>query len=358
MTDDPQLPTSAEFLLYSTDDGRARVQVRFESNSVWLTQAAMAELFHTTPQNITIHIGAIYEEGELDPEATCKAFLQVRLEGSRQVQRSLKHYSLPMILAVGYRVRSARGTQFRQWATARLEEFLTKGFVLDDARLKNPPSPGQPDYFEELLARIRDIRSSEKLFYKKVLAIYATSIDYDPRVESSQRFFQTVQNKMHWAAHGQTAAEVIVARADATKPNMGLTSWAGETPRKADVVVAKNYLKAEEVEALNRIVTAYLEFAELQAMNRRPMHMADWIAKLDDFLRLSDKEILSHAGKVSREMAMAKAETEYDRFAAARAALPSQVEKDFEDAVRGVRSLETGRKRAGASTQPKKRKEP
>lgn len=350
--------TRSEFLLYTSDDGRTRVQVRFEENSVWLTQASIAELFQTTPQNITIHIGAIYEEGELEPEATCKAYLQVRREGSRQVQRSLRHYSLPMILAVGYRVRSARGTQFRKWATARLEEFLTKGFVLDDTRLKNPPGQGQPDYFEELLARIRDIRSSEKVFYMKVLAIYATSIDYDPRAESSQRFFQTVQNKMHWAAHGQTAAEVIAARADATKPNMGLTSWAGEAPRKADAVIAKNYLQADEMEALNRIVTAYLEFAELQAMNRRPMHMADWIAKLDDFMRLSDREVLRHAGKVSREMAVAKAEAEYDVFAKHRGTFPSRVERDFEEALQGVKALEKARKALASPSPPQGRKKP
>jgi hypothetical protein len=216
-------PPEAEFLLYQTEDGRTRVEVRFEGDTLWLTQAALAALFQTTPQNITQHIAAIYSERELEEGATCKSFLQVREEGPRRVQRNLKHYSLPVILAVGYRVRSHRGTQFRQWATARLDEYLRKGFTLDDARLKNPPGPGGPDYFDELLARIRDIRSSEMLFWKKVLEIYATSIDYDPNTDASQRFFATVQNKMHWAAHGHTAAEIIIARADATKPNMGLT---------------------------------------------------------------------------------------------------------------------------------------
>jgi hypothetical protein len=326
----------AEFLLYKTEDGRTRVDVRIDGETVWLTQAAIADLYQTTPQNVTQHIAAIYEERELAEAGTCKPFFQVRQEGARQVQRHLKHYSLPMILAVGYRVRSPRGTQFRQWATARLEEYLVKGFTLDDDRLKRA---GGGNYFDELLSRIRDIRSSEKLFWRKVLEIYATSIDYDPSLEASQRFFATVQNKMHWAAHGQTAAEVIAARADAAKPNMGLTTWAGDAPRKADVAVAKNYLGGDELEALNRIVNVYLEFAELQAMNRKPMYMADWIGKLDDFLRLSEREILRHAGKVSHEAAVKKAELEYDRFAAERAALPSPAEKHFEEAVRGVKQL-------------------
>jgi hypothetical protein len=246
------------------------------------------------------------------------------------------HYSLPVVLAIGYRVRSLRGTQFRQWATTRLTEYLVKGFTIDDERLKNPPGPGTPDYFDELLARIRDIRSSEKVFYKKILEIYATSIDYDARSEMSARFFATVQNKMHWAAHGHTAAEVVATRADAAKPNMGLTSWTGPRPRRADAVVAKNYLAAEEIEALNRIVSAYLEFAELQASNRRPMHMADWITKLDDFLKLSEREILRHAGSVSHEAAVQKAEHELERYEAERARLPSPVEVHFDKAVREV----------------------
>lgn len=353
------LPPSTEFLVYTTEDGTSRVQVRLADGTVWLSQRLMAELFGKDVRTINEHLQGIYEDGELDPGATIRKFRIVRTEGNRSVSRLIDHYSLPAILAVGYRVRSLRGTQFRQWATARLEELLTKGFVLDDARLKNPPGPGQPDYFEELLARIRDIRSSEKVFYKKVLAIYETSIDYDPRAESSKRFFQTVQNRMHWAAHGQTAAEVIAARADATKPNMGLTSWTGERPRKADALVAKNYLQGDEIEALNRIVTAYLEFAELQAMNRRPMHMADWIAKLDDFLRLSDREILKHAGKISRDMAVAKAEAQYDMFSKQRAALPSRVEKDFEKALQGVKALETERKAlTAASPRLQTRKKP
>lgn len=327
----------SEFLLYQAEDGHTRIEVRFDGETTWLTQAALAELYQTTPQNITQHIAAIYQEGELDEAATCKPFLQVRTEGARQVQRSLRHYSLPMILAVGYRVRSHRGTQFRQWATARLEEYLIKGFTLDDERLKRT---GSGNYFDELLARIRDIRSTEKVFWKKVLEIYATSIDYDPRVETSQLFFKMVQNKMHWAAHGHTAAEVIAARADAAKPNMGLTTWTGQVPRKADVTIAKNYLSAEELESLNRIVNAYLELAELQAMNRRPMYMADWIAKLDGFVRLSEREVLQHAGRISHDDAITKAEIEYDRFAKDRANLPSPIEKYFEEAFREVKQLE------------------
>lgn len=272
--DDAGLPAPrGEFLLYRTDDGRTSLQVRFDGETVWLTQAQIADLFQTTKQNASLHLIDIYDTGELDEAATVKEYLTVRQEGERQVQRLLKHYSLPAILAIGYRVRSPRGTQFRQWATTRLTELLRKGFTLDDERLKNPPAPGSPDYFSELLARIRDIRSSEKVFYKKVLEIYATSIDYDPRAEASQAFFRVLQNKMHWAAHGHTAAEVIALRSDSTKPNMGLTSWAGGKVRKADVGVAKNHLQANEIEALNRIVNAYLEFAELQAMNRKPMHM-------------------------------------------------------------------------------------
>lgn len=341
MTDPNDLaPREAEFLLFQTEDGQTRIEVRFAGETAWLTQAALAELFQTTPQNITLHIAAIYQDAELDEGATCKSYLQVRQEGTREVRRHLKHYSLPMILAIGYRVRSPRATQFRQWATQRLEEYIIKGFTLDDERLKRA---GGGNYFDELLARIRDIRSSEKVFWKKVLEIYATSIDYDPRAEASQLFFATVQNKMHWAAHGHTAAEVIVARADASKPNMGLTSWAGTGPRRADVTVAKNYLAHDEIEALNRIVNAYLEFAELQALNRKPMYMADWIGKLDDFLRLSEREVLRHAGQISHEAAMAKAEGEYDLFASRRAALPSPVEAHFETAIQEVRQLERKR---------------
>jgi len=331
-----------EFILYQTEDGQTRVEVRFDGETAWLTQAALAELYQTTPQNITQHIAAIYEDGEFTEVATCKPCLQVRQEGRRQVERELKHYNLKMILAVGYRVRSHRGTQFRQWATAHLEEYLVKGFTMDDERLKRA---NDGSYFDELLERIRDIRSSEKVFWKKVLEIYATSIDYDPRAGASERFFATLQDKMHWAVHGQTAAEVIAARADASRPNMGLTNWVGEVPRKADVAVAKSYLQTEEIAALNRIVNFYLEFAELQAMGRKPMYMADWIRKLDEFMRLTEREILDHAGKVTREAAVVKAELEYDRFAKARAALPSPVEAHFQEAVATMKQFEGKRPR-------------
>ena len=329
-------PAPSPVLLYEAADGRTRLEVQLTGDTVWLTQAAMAELYQTTPQNITQHISSIFEEEELDESRTCKPFLQVRAEGARQVQRQLVHYSLPVILAVGYRVRSPRGTQFRQWATARLSELVVKGFTLDDERLKDP---GGSDYFDELLARIRDIRSSEKVFYKKVLEIYATSVDYDPKNETSQRFFQTMQNKMHWAAHGHTAAEVIAARADASKPNMGLTAWSGSIVRKQDVAVAKNYLSAEEIDVLNRVVTAYLEFAELQALNKRAMTMAAWVQKLDDFLRLSDREILTHAGSITAEAAKSQAEAAYVAFDGHRQLEPTSVERDFEGQRRSNHEL-------------------
>lgn len=334
---------SGEIILYTTEDGRAAIQLKARDGSVWLTQAEIAELFEVTPQAITQHIRAIYEEREWQEGATCKPFLQVRTEGGRQVSRQIAHYSLPMILAVGFRVRSPRGAQFRRWAAASLSDYLIKGFVMDDARLKDPDA----DYFEELLARIRDIRSSEKLFYKKVLDIYATSVDYDPDEDASQLFFQTVQNKMHWAAHGHTAAEIVAARANASKDHMGLTTWANQSkggpPRKGDVHIAKNYLAENEIEALNRIVTAYLEFAELQALARKPMTMANWIAKLDDFLRLGDREILTHAGRVSAEVAKTKAQAEYDKWHAHQMEQPSAAERQFLDAERHAKLIAKAR---------------
>ena len=341
--EDEGLPAS-ELILYRTEDAQTRIQVRLEGGSVWLTQAQMGELFDTSPQNITLHLKAIFAEGELDEAATCKDYLQVRQEGARQVSRLLRHYNLDAILAVGYRVRSPRGTQFRQWATAHLREFLVKGFSIDAERLKR----GQDDaYFEDLLATIRDIRSSEKMFWRKVLAIYATSVDYDPSVEASQQFFATVQNKMHWAAHGHTAAEPIVARADGDKPHNGMTNWTGSAPRKADARVAKSYLNADELEALNRIVTAYLEFAELQAMNRKPMTMADWIAKLDDFLRLSDRDILTHTGRISHEQALEFANTQFERFRQRKINEPSAVERDFDEATKKLDALKKSRSGKG-----------
>jgi hypothetical protein len=333
MSDDG--PSRSELILYQTEDGRTRIQCRFEGETLWMTQAMMAELYQVTPQNITLHLKAIFSEGEIDEVATCKEYLQVRSEGGRLISRALKHYSLPVILAVGYRVRSLRGTQFRQWATARLAEYLVKGFAMDDERLKNPPGKGQTDYFDELLERIRDIRSSERRFYQKVLDIYATSVDYRPDTEQSQLFFATVQNKMHWAAHGHTAAEVIHERADAKEALMGLkTTRPGGIIRKEDVSIAKNYLNEDELQVLNRIVNLYIEFAELQALDRRPMTMRDWIAKLDEFLKLSGRELLDHAGTISAEMARSKAELEYDKYHDFLDSQPRKVDSDFEETVK------------------------
>jgi hypothetical protein len=333
----PSAPApGGEFLFYQTEDGRTRLQVQFQGETVWLSQAQIAELFQTTQQNISLHLQNVFEEGELTPTATHKEFLSVRREGNRDVQRRLDYYNLDAIISVGYRVKSRVATQFRIWATQRLREYIVKGFAMDDERLKQR---GGGNYFEELLARIRDIRSSEKEFWRKVLEIYATSIDYDPSVEASQQFFATVQNKLHWAAHGQTAAEVIHARVDAAKPQAGMTNWVGAKPSKTEAVIAKNYLSPEELNVLNRIVVAYLELAEVQALNRHPMYMRDWIAKLDDFLRLSGRDILQHAGKISHEQAARKAELEFEKFHRAQLAGPSQVEKDFEAAVKELKKL-------------------
>ncbi len=338
MSDEP-LPNS-EIILYQTEDGRTRVQCRFENATLWLTQAQIAELFETTPQNVTLHLKGIFAEGELDEAATCKDYLQVRSEGGREVSRKLRHYRLEAIMAVGFRVRSHRGTQFRQWAIGRLNEYLVKGFTMDDERLKNPPGKGQKDYFDEQLERIRDIRSSERRFYQKVLDIYATSVDYTPNTEMSQQFFATVQNKMHWAAHGQTAAEVIHTRVDAGKPFMGLqTTRPGGIIRKEDVSIAKNYLDGEELDTLNRIVTAYIEFAELRALQRKVMTMRDWITKLDEFLKLSEHELLDHAGKISAEQAKVKAELEYDRYRVFLDSQPRLVDRDFEKAASELKNL-------------------
>jgi len=335
---------SGEIILYTTEDGGTQVSLREIDGTVWLTQAQIAELFQATKQNISLHVRNILAEGELQVGSVVKEYLTTALDG--KTYRTL-HYSLPMILAIGFRVRSLRGTQFRRWATASLAEYLVKGFVMDDAKLKDPSA----DYFERLLARIRDIRSSEKMFYRKVLDIYATSQDYDAKAETTERFFQTVQNKMHFAAHGQTAAEVIHARADAAKDNMGLTTWAsantGGTLRKSDVAVAKNYLAGEELETLNRIVTAYLEFAELQALGRKPMLMADWAAKLDDFLKLSDRDVLTHAGQISADKAKHKAEGEFEQWRARTALEPSAVERHFNEAVQDAKKIEAGKKLQG-----------
>lgn len=347
-----------ELILYQTDDGRTRVECRFEGDTIWLTQLQLAELFETSVPNINLHLKAVYEDGELDEGATIKPYLMVRQEGKRSVSRQVLHYSLPAVLAVGFRVRSHRGTQFRRWAVKVVEQFVEKGFVMDDERLKNPPGPGQTDYFDDLLERIRDIRSSERRFYQKVLDIYALSADYDPRVEASRTFFKTVQNKLHWAAHGHTAAEIIATRADATKPNMGLSSWTGAAPRRSDVTIAKNYLTLEEVEALNGVVSAYLEFAELQAKNRRVMTMRDWIAKLNSFLTLADKDVLTSAGKISHDLAVERANTQYESFRKHQARLPSPAERDFEAAVAETKQLEETVKRTRGTARNRKGTKP
>ncbi|WP_166358396.1 virulence RhuM family protein [Pseudomonas akapageensis] len=303
---------TSQFIIYQGEDGQTRLDVRFVDETVWLTQALMAELFSTTPENVLMHLKNIFREGELDQNSTTKDFLVVRQEGTRQVKRTLKHYNLDVIISVGYRVQSYTATRFRQWATRQLREYIVKGFLLDDERLKNPEQPF--DYFEELTRRIQDIRTSEKRFYQKITDIYATSVDYDPTQDASISFFKTVQNKVHWAITGQTAAELIHNRADSNKPHMGLTNWRGVKVRKQDIVNAKNYLLEEELGALNNLVEQYLLFAEGQAMRRIPMSMADWVKKLDGFLTLNDRDILDNAGKVSHDMAKQYAEAQYEQF--------------------------------------------
>lgn len=326
-----------QFLVYQTEDGKLKLEVRFEGETVWLTQQHMAELFQTTQQNISLHLQNIFAEGELVREATHKESLWVHKEGTRSVQRRVDFYNLDAILSVGYRVKSAVATRFRIWATQRLREYIVKGFTMDDERLKNPDQPF--DYFEELTRRIQDIRTSERRFYRKITDIYATSIDYDPTQDISLLFFKTVQNKVHWAITGQTAAEIVHSRVDADKPNLGLTSWRGAVVRKQDVAIAKNYLTEPELAALNNLVEQYLIFAEGQAMRRVPMHMADWVQKLEGFLKLNDRDILTHAGRISHEIAQAKAEQEYDKFKAIHAASARPVDADFEQATQELRKL-------------------
>lgn len=313
---------AGEFLLYETEDGRTRVECRFIEDTLWLTQALMAELFQVKVPTVNEHLKTLYAEGELKPEATIRKFLIVRQEGSRKVNRNLDHYNLDAILAVGYRVRSPRGTQFRRWATERLREYLVKGFTLDDERLKNPPvaGSGMPDRFDELLERIRDIRASERRMYLRVREIFAMAADYMPSLPDTTRFFQTIQNKLHFAVTGKTAPELIRERADAGKPNMGLTSSKSGVVRKADVTVAKNYLLEPEISELNRIVVMWLDFAEDQARRRKEIFLKDWGEKLDAFLKFNDRQVLPNIGSVSKHEADAHAEAEYERFAARRRA--------------------------------------
>ena len=300
-----------QFLLYQTPDGESKIEVKLQDDTVWLSLDQMAELFQRNKSTISRHIKNVLEEGELLADSTIANFATVQNEGKRHVERQITYYNLDMIISVGYRVHSYRGVQFRIWATKVLKDYIVKGFALNDDLLKRA---GGGNYFDELLARIRDIRSSEKVFYRKILEIYALSIDYDPRVEMTQKFFKTVQNKMHYSVHGHTAAEIIYERADAQKDFMGLTTWSGAMPTKPEAEIAKNYLTQDEIKSLNRIVSLYLDFAEMQAEEHRPMYMKDWINILDDFLRISRKDILTHAGKISAKLAKKKADTEYDKF--------------------------------------------
>ncbi|MBI5526884.1 MAG: virulence RhuM family protein [Deltaproteobacteria bacterium] len=301
-------------VLYRTEDGRTALDVRFDAQTLWLSLAQLVELFQTTKQNINLHVQNIHREGELSKEATVKEYLTVQKEGNRQVRRRIEHFNLPMILAIGYRVRSRRGTQFRQWATEKLEEYLRKGFVLDDGRLKNPPGPGVPDYFDEMLERIRDIRASERRMYLRVREILGLAADYDPKDEETLVFFQTVQNKLHFAVTGMTAPEIIAGRADSSRPNMGLTSWRGSVVRRGDIHVAKNYLHEDEITELNRIVTMFLDYAEDQARRRKQIFMRNWREKLDEFLRFNERRVLGDAGRVSRKEAQRRTIEEYAKF--------------------------------------------
>jgi hypothetical protein len=327
-------PPSGQFLVYQTEDGKLKIDVRFEGETVWLTQQHMAELFQTSKQNIGQHLKSIFSEGELVQDSVVKDSFTTAADGKNYLTR---FYNLDAIISVGYRVKSTVATRFRIWATRLLREYIVKGFILDDERLKNPDQPF--DYFDELMRRIQDIRTSERRFYQKITDIYATSIDYDPTQEVSLLFFKTVQNKVHWAITGQTAAEIIHDRVDAAKPNLGLASWRGAVIRKQDVSIAKNYLSEPELEALNNLVEQYLIFAQGQAMRRVPMHMADWIEKLNGFLTLNDRDILTHAGRISHEMAQAKAELEYDKFKALEARAPRPVDADFEQATKDLKKL-------------------
>jgi len=339
-----------EVLVYQTDDGRVKLDVRLQDETVWLTQQMIADLFQTTIPNISMHIRNIFQEEELQPEATIKKFLTVRREGARNVRRELDFYSLDMIISVGYRIKSAIATRFRIWATERLKEYIIKGFTLDDDRLKEPQG-GR--YFEELLARIRDIRSSEKVFWRKVLDIYATSIDYDPKSDASKLFFKQVQNKMHWAAHGHTAAELIYERADADRNNMGITNYPGNKLLRRDVEIAKNYLNEDELNILNRMVTAYLELAELQALNKNPMTMQDWVDRLHQFLTMTGRELLTHAGNVSHEAELEKAYEEYDKFRLKLIEKPTEVEKHFIEAEQELKQIETSKTQKGKNNKTK-----
>lgn len=326
---------NSQIIIYQTENGKTKLDVRLENETVWLTQKLMAELFQTTVANINIHLKNIFEEGELGANSVIKDYLITAADGKKY---QTKFYNLDAIISVGYRIKSNVATRFRQWATQHIKEYIVKGFVMDDERLKDPNQPF--DYFEELLRRIQDIRTSERRFYQKITDIYATSVDYDPTLETSILFFQTVQNKMHWAITGKTAAEIVSERANSKKPNMGLTNWKGTKPRKQDVVVAKNYLNEEELSALNNLAEQYLIFATGQAMRRIPMYMKDWIEKLNGFLTLNDREILKHAGKISHQLAIDKAEKEYEKFNKTQM---NTFESDFDKEVKKIEAAKPKR---------------
>jgi len=327
----PQARSMSQILLYQSEDGRTKLDVRLENQTLWLNQKQLTELFGKAKGTISEHIKHIFEDGELEPAATVRLFRTVQIEGEREVTREVECYNLDMVLALGFRVRSPMAVRFRQWAADKLKEYITKGFVLDDDRLKNPQEGN--DYFEELTRRIQDIRTSERRFYQKITDIYATSIDYDKDAPLTQSFYATVQNKVHFAIHGQTAAEVILSRADRTLPNMGLTNWEGARIRKSDVAIAKNYLNENELRALNNLVEQYLIFAQSQAERRVPMTMQDWITKLEGFLALNDREVLKNAGKVSADLAKEHAEEEFVAF---RREKDRTLESDFDQAIKNL----------------------
>lgn len=354
MTDQPSQPTG-EILLYDTPDGKTRVECRFADETLWLTQVLIADLFQVTVPTVNEHLKNIYNEGELVSDRTIRKFRIVRREGNREVSREIEHYSLDAILSIGYRVRSERGVQFRRWATERLQEYLVKGFTMDDQRLKNPPVEGSgvPDYFDELLERIRDIRASEKRMYLRVREIFALAGDYDPTHQETTEFFQAIQNKLHFAATGMTAPELIASRADHNLPNMGLTVWKGDVVRKGDITIAKNYLNQDEITELNRIVTMWLDFAEDQARRRKQVFLKDWESKLNEFLKFNDRNVLTDKGKVTKTDADAHAETQYEEFAARRRKLlESEAERSqqqgLEDAAKKLPKPPKKRKPKGS----------
>ena len=327
----------SNIIMYTTEDGLTKIEVTFDEDTVWLSLDQMAELFQRDKSTISRHIKNIFTEGELRPEATVAKFATVQTEGNRQVTRDIDYYTLDVIISVGYRVKSLRGTQFRIWASSVLKEYMKKGFALDDDRLKRL---GGGNYFDELLARIRDIRSSEKVFWRKVLEIYATSIDYDPSAEASVQFFKQVQNKMHWAAHRHTAAEIVYQRADAEKENMGLTSWEGKKIKRADTEIAKNYLTQTELDALNKIVSAYLDIAEVRALAHEPMYMKDWLETIDDYLKMTRRDILTTKGRVTHKQAIDKAHAEYEKYRKKQDELLSPVERHFIESIKELEALE------------------